>query len=235
MRDRGTTWLLVMASLSAFCPSPLRSQELSAREIVSRSSRAIAGSGDIASLRTLRLEEVLEGRDRAEKWEIIRPNLVRRQQEGAFILLSDGRRAGYLEGPRLADGTLQGPHLVPPETYYHFEMDISIYVPAFFDYPAEYAGLTTVDGNPAHLLRVNLPRGGVVVYAIHAESFLPVRVELPEWNLRRQMGDFRQVGGFLLPHRTWDPRDPSQVIVLRNLTVNPDLDRSRFVFPAGIR
>lgn len=235
MLDCKTTRFCVLAALTALGPSPLRSQEVSVREIVSRCARAMAGSGDIASLRTLRLEEVLEGRDRGEKWEIIRPNLVRRQVEGAFILLSDGSRAGYLEGPRLADGTLQGPHLVPQETYYHFEMDISIYVPAFFDYPAEYAGLTTVDGNPAHLLRVNLPRGGVAIYAIHAESFLPVRVELPEWNLRRQIGDFRQVGGFLLPHRYWDPRDPSQVIVLRNLTVNPDLDRGRFVFPADIR
>jgi len=235
MCDRRTTWLCILATMTTLSPSELRSQELTAREVVTRCARAVAGSGDIANLRTLRLEEVLEGRDRGEKWEIIRPNLVRRQQEGAFILLSDGRRAGYLEGPRLADGTLQGPHLVPSDTYYHFEMDISIYVPAFFDYPAEYAGLTTVDGSPAHLLRVNLPRGGVAIYTVSAESFLPVRVELPEWNLRRQMADFRQVGGFLLPHRTWDPRDPSQVIVLRDLTVNPDLDRSRFVFPADIR
>jgi hypothetical protein len=235
MRDRGTTWLLVMASLRVFGPSPLRSQELTPREIVSRSARAMAPSGNINDLRTLRFEALTPGQERPMTWEIIRPNLVRKEREGAFILLSDGSRAGWLAGPRLADGTLQGPHLVPPGDWHHFEMDVAIYVPAFLDYPAEYAGATTVEGSPAHLLRVTLPMGGVVVYAVHAESFLPIRVELPAWDYQRLTGDFRQVGGFLLPHRLWPPSDPSRAEVLRNVAVNADLDRGRFVFPAGIR
>ena len=235
MRNGGTTRFLILAALAACGASPLASQELSVQETVARCARAMAGSGNIADIRTLRLEVVPLGRDRGERWEIIRPNLVRREIVGSFVLLSDGRRAGYLEGPRLPNGTLQGPHLVPPETWYHFEMDIAIHFPAFFDYPAEYAGLTTVDGSPAHLLRVNLPRGGVAVYAIDAESFLPVRVELAEWGFRRRMGDFRQVGGFIYPHRWWDPSDSSQVSVLQGVAVNPDLDRGRFVFPADIR
>jgi hypothetical protein len=235
MPDRRTTWLYILASLSAFCPAPLASQELSVREIVTRCARAMAPSGNINDLRTLRFETLTPGRDRGLKWEIIRPNLVRKEREGALVLLFDGRRAGYLEGPRLPDGTLQGPHLVPQAAWHDFEMDIAIYIPAFFDFPAEYAGRTTVDGSPAHLLRVTLPMGGVVVYAIHAESFLPIRVELPEWNFQQNMGDFRQVGGFLFPHRYWAASNPSEVTVLRNVALNADLERGRFVFPADIR
>lgn len=235
MTDNRIPRLRILAAIAALVPSILTAQEVSARDIVARCARAVAGSRDIADLRTLRLEAVPQGQAHGETWEIIRPNLVRREVTGAFVLLFDGRRAGYLQGPRLPDGTLQGPHLVPSDTYYHFEMDIAIHWPAFFEYPSEYAGLTTVDGSAAHLLRVRLPGGGAVVYAIHAESFLPIRVELPEWNYRRQMGDFRPEGGFVLPHRVWDPSTPSQVEILRDVTVNANLERSRFAFPADVR
>jgi hypothetical protein len=195
----------------------------------------MGGSGHLETLRTLRFEYRSQGRDRPLKWEIIRPNLIRKEREGDIVLLFDGRRAGFLEGPVQEDGRPEGPHLVPEGDWHHFEMDIALYIPVFFDIPAEHVGRTTVDGDPAHLLRVTLPMGGVVVYAIDAESFLPVRVDLPGWDLQRRLGDFREVGGILYPHRFWDASDPTQVTVLEKLGVNVELDRTLFVFPAGIR
>jgi hypothetical protein len=191
----------------------------------------MGGSGHLETLKTLKFEYRSPGRDEFLKWEIIRPNLVRKEREGELVLLFDGQRAGFLEGPVQEDGTLEGPHLVPEEDWHHFEMDIALYIPAFFDHPAVHAGRTTVDGDPAHLLRVALPMGGIAVYAIDAESFLPIRVDLPDWDLQQRLGDFREVGGILYPHRFWSASDPSQVTVLENLEVNGELDRSRFVFP----
>lgn len=230
-----TTRFCALAAITVLGASPLASQDVSVQDVVARCARAMAPAGNTKDLRTLRFETLTPGRDRGLKWEIIRPNLVRKEREGALVLLFDGRRAGYLEGPRLPDGTLQGPHLVPQAAWHDFEMDIAIYIPAFFDFPAEYAGRTTVDGSPAHLLRVTLPMGGVVVYAIHAESFLPIRVELPEWGFQQNMGDFRAVGGFLLAHRYWAAANPAELTVLQDVAVNADLARGRFIFPAGIR
>jgi hypothetical protein len=47
--------------------------------------------------------------------------------------------------------------------------------------------------------------------------------------------DYREVGGFLLPHRYWNVRRPERVGVVERLETNALLDGSRFVFPAGIR
>jgi len=201
---------------------------------VIRCAKAMAGSESLENLKTLRFEARNSGQKQSLKWEIIRPNLLRKERERAFVLLFDGRRAGYLEGPNLENGTLQGPHLVPQDDWHHFELDIAIYIPAFFEFPSDYAGIATVSGSRAHLLRVTLPMGGVVTYAIHAKSFLPIRVDIPAWNYQRMMGDFKRVGGFFLPHKYWDPSDSSQVTVLKNLTVNADLGKDRFAFPSDI-
>jgi len=77
--------------------------------------------------------------------------------------------------------------------------------------------------------------GGVAAYAIDAESFLPVRVDLPAWNLSQHPGDYREVGGILLPHRYSGAADPSSVTVLEEVRVNAKLDPDRFVFPVGSR
>jgi hypothetical protein len=85
------------------------------------------------------------------------------------------------------------------------------------------------------IIRVTLPMGSVAAYAIDAESFLPVRVDLPGWDYRQRLGDFREVGGIFYPHRFWDASGPEKVMVLEQLAVNFELDHSRFVLPADIR
>lgn len=221
--------------LSVLLPRPAASQTPSASEIVAGCARAIAPRGDIGDLRTLRFETRDSGGGRPTSWEIARPNLVRKTREGAFLLVFDGSRAGFLEGPPQDDGTLQGPHLVPEAEWADFELDIALYVPAFFDFPAEYAGITDVDGREAYLLRVVLPLGGTAIYAVDAGSYLPIRVELPTWDFAQRLGDFEEENGFLLPHRYWSPSDSSKATIIENLVVNAELDRDRFRLPATIR
>jgi len=229
----GTTCLLVI--LRALLPQPAVSQTPSVSDIVARCAGAMAPGGDVDDLRSLQFETRGSGGGPPTSWEIVRPNLVRKTREGAFVLVFDGSRAGFLQGPRQEDGTLQGPHLVPEAEWFDFELDIALYVPAFFDFPAEYAGLTEVGGKTAHLLRVVLPLGGVVVYAVDAGSYLPIQVEQRAWGYARRLEDFREELGFVLPHRYWSPSDSTQVTTLDHLVVNPELAEDRFRLPPGIR
>jgi hypothetical protein len=234
-RPTCTATCLRVVLLCALAPQPAHSQAPSVSDLVARCARAMAPRGSIDGLRTLRFETVGAGGGVPTSWEIVRPNLVRKTREGAWVLVFDGSRAAYLEGPRREDGTLRGPHLVPEGEWADFELDIALHVPAFFDFPAEYAGTAEVDRRTAYLLRVTLPRGGVVVYGLDAEGYLPVQVELPSWGYVRRFGDFREHGGFILPHRYWSPSDSSQVTTRQNLVVNQKLAADRFRLPPGIR
>ncbi len=201
------------------------------RDIITQCASAMTGAEGAGNLRALCFEAWESGKDRCLKWEIIRPNLVRKEREKEFILLFDGTRAAFLEGPIAENGTLQGPHLVPEEDWHHFELDIAIYIPAFFEFAAEYAGSIIFDGTPAHRLQVKLPMGGEVIYIIHAESFLPMQVSIPAWNYQRNIGDYRQIGDFLLPHKYWSPSDLSKSTQIRKLVVNADQVKNRFEIP----
>jgi len=77
--------------------------------------------------------------------------------------------------------------------------------------------------------------GGVAIYSIDAESYLPMRVDLPDWGLQQRFGDYREVGGVLYPHRIWYASDSTQVVIVENLRVNLPLEGDRFVLPAGTR
>jgi hypothetical protein len=202
--------------------------------IVARSARALGGTDGLPALKTLSFQVVTKGRP-GTAWEISRPNRVRKEREGAWVLLFDGHRAGYLDGPVREDGTKEGPHLVPAVEWGDFEMDIALYVPAFLEYPAEYLGETAVEGSRAHLLQVTLPLGGLVDYAIDAESWLPVMVRLPAWDYALLLSGFKDFGGLRLPTLYRSPSDPETVTELVQLEVNPVLKGDRFVFPPSIR
>ena len=80
--------------------------------------------------------------------------------------------------------------------------DIALYIPAYLEFPAELVRHTTVPGDPAYLVRVTLPMGGIAVYALDAGSFLPVRVDPPDWGWRPIPARSRSMG--------WTPgRTPS--------------------------
>jgi|TARA_Y100000310_G_C20588140_1_gene766536 hypothetical protein len=217
-------WLA--AALLIVGPVPGVGKQPSADTIVAEVVQAMGGTGRLEALRTLRFEYSAHGPGNPATWEIVRPNLVRKEIAGEFILIFDGHRAGFLQKHR-EDGTYANPYLVPKEDWHHFEMDIALWVPAFLDYAASYAGKTDVDGHPAYLLTVSLPMGGDAAYVIDAQTFLPVRVDLPDWGLQRRQGDFREVEGFLFPHRFWDASNPANVTVLENLKVNQVLDRNQ--------
>jgi hypothetical protein len=227
---------LVVVFAAATLSSCARSAEpLTAEDIVARCAEAMGGEGGIQTLRTLSFRLSSPNRPQQLLWEIARPNFVRKERAGDLILVFDGNRAAFLQAPPNEDGTPGEPHVVDQADWHHFEMDIALYVPAFFDYPAAYVDTTSVNGSSAYLLQVDLPMGGVAAYAVDAESFLPTKVALPDWDYEIFPGDYREVGGFLYFHEYRTGADPENVTVLEDLEVNVELPADRFAIPSSLK
>lgn len=213
--------------------SHLAAQELSVDEIVARCAEAMGLGPEGEGMRTVQF--LLRGPDptREVAWEIRRPDHVRKTRNGAWILVFDGTRAAYLEGPPDEDGVLAGPHLVPAEEWHDFLLDIALFVPAFFDYPAQYQGMETVGSASAYVLRVALPMGEEAVYSISTETFLPLKVTLPSWQYERFFGGWREVGGVTYFGNFWSQPDRSDLTRVDTLVMDEPIPDERFFIPVS--
>lgn len=229
-KHRGITLFVALAAVAGSSCSR-EPESLTAEDVVTRCAAAMGGDAGIETLRTLSFQIRSADNPQPMAWEIERPNMVRKQREGVLVLVFDGERAAFVEAPPDDDGTPGEPRVVNEEDWHHFEMDIALYVPAFFDYPATYVDTITVRGAISHLLQVDLPMGGVVQYAVDAASFLPSRVILPAWEYDRHLGDYREVGGLLYFHRYWSGDDEAGATEIEELQVNVNFEQGRFEIP----
>jgi predicted aspartyl protease len=170
--------------------------------------------------------------------EIKRPNRIR--SEAHYILVFNGKRAGYLKGAPSADGKDPGATLLPVEEGRDFEVDIAFWFPAFFDYPAEYMGLETVEGKASHKIGVVLPMGIRMIYLLDARTFLPARImaEIPSggetYRCEHVVGNYERTNGLLFPRTsTADSWGPKGRATITSVEVNVPLGDDRFEVPAG--
>jgi len=227
---------IALASLVAAC------QEPTAERIVARAARAMAGSGRIEDVKTLRVTMVYPDHEYPVVTEIARPNRMR-TRGGSNVVVFDGQRGAFLERPPAADGTPQGPELIEPKYVKDFELDIAFLFPAFFDHPSEYLGHETVEGVDAHKLRVVLPLGIRTTYFVDAESYLPIKVTADvtidgtEYHPGRIFRDYQDQGGLKYPRavKYWWTADKVETAVVELVEVNVPLGEDRFTIPAGIK
>ena len=97
-----------------------------------------------------------------------------------------------------------------------------------------------VDGRTAFKLKVTRKDGNVAYYFLDARSYLPIRVEATRTVRGRPieaegtMGDYREAGGFLWPHRLENGASgmpDKQVITIDRIEINPPIDDARFRMP----
>jgi outer membrane lipoprotein-sorting protein len=97
-----------------------------------------------------------------------------------------------------------------------------------------------VDGRSAFKLKVTRQDGNVAYYFIDTRSYLPIRVEATRvvrgraMEAEGTMGDYRQAGGFLWPHRLENGAKgmpDKQVITIDRIEINPPIDDARFTMP----
>jgi len=213
-----------------------------AERIVARSADAMGGSEMIAALTTLRIRTVYPDHAYPVISEIRRPNQMRTEGVGEYVLVFDGQRGAFLERAPAEDGTPQGPELIDTKYSRDFELDIAFAFPAFFDYPSEYLGREVVDGVETHKLVVELPLGVPMTYFIDADTYLPLKaraditVDGTEYHPERVYGDYRETEGFLYPRTFtyfWLPDDVNEASV-EAVDVNVTLADDRFAIPADL-
>ncbi|UCC43909.1 MAG: hypothetical protein JSU65_12460 [Candidatus Zixiibacteriota bacterium] len=222
------TGILILCLLTSCQREPMTAQRL-----IDECAQAMGGIEKIDSLQTIRLAQNWPDHKNLIYYEIKRPNCVKLGVNAVF----DGERASLLERTR-ADGTLREARLVPQEEWKDFERDIAWYVPAFFDYPAEYMGTETLDDIKTHKLRVALPLGIVMIYYIDAQTYLVYRVtshitiDNKERVSERTYSDYREVDGILYPHAfTYEGRDGVFTATMVELEFNVPFEDDLFVVP----
>lgn len=218
-------------------------QQPTAEDIVALAAAAMAGPEGIDGLQVLRVRTAYADHEYPVITEIRRPNLLRTEGVGSYVLVFDGQRGAFLERAPAEDGTPQGPELVDSTYVRDFELDIAFVFPAFFDYPAEYLGPETVEGIDTHALRVVLPLGIPVTYYVDAQTHLvlkaraDVTVDRTEYHPERVYRDYERVGGIMYARSftySWMP-DEVQTAVVESVEVNPPLPEDRFTIPADLR
>lgn len=234
----GTRTFMFLALLLSAAASGAADPPLTAPQVVARCAEAMGGAEKIAAVRTLRIQMVPASKQKIVTHEIKRPDRIRSSAE--YILVFDGKRAGYLKGAPSEGGSDPGPKLLPEEEGRDFELDIAFLFPAFFDHPAEYLGTEAYEGKPHHKVAVDLPRGIRVIYWLDGTRFLPARIvgEIPfQGNVarvERTLGDYSGEGGLLFPRTMtssgWAFTGRATVT---KVEVNPPLEDGRFEMPGG--
>jgi hypothetical protein len=181
-----------------------------AEAIVARTLKAMGGEARLRAIKTLRLDTIttpMAGSSAGLEivYDFTRPNLERKEVRGRVLIEYDGTRISV----QTLDPTKppQPPRFEPPEKNQDFEIEIGFFIPAFLDYQAAYLGTADVAGRRCHQLRVNLPLGPRLTYAVDASTYLiaKVRAEVPAdggftfWS-ERTWSDYRAVEGVRYPH-----------------------------------
>ncbi len=143
-------------------------------EVIRRAWKAMFGDREDKDIRSLTVEGYFHGATVPNRITVKRPNLFRNETKSG-VLVFDGTRAAWATRAPDQAGNPRGPELIEPKSWRHFEVDIALVFPAFFDHPAELKGIAKVNGSDAYELSVTLPLGGIVTYFVDAGSFLVTR------------------------------------------------------------
>ncbi len=171
-----------------------------AEAIVAGCAEAMGGMDSIEKIKTLRIKSVYPDHgDHTIYFEIERPD---RSMAWNGELVFDGERACALKGFDRNSEAL----LIDQAEWVDYPVEIAYFFPAFFEYPAEFIGMETVDRRDYYKLSVTLPLGAVMSYLIDPETFLPVKamarfaLEGREITAFHDLFDYREVEGLYLPY-----------------------------------
>ncbi|MDH4270364.1 MAG: hypothetical protein OEW18_00145 [Candidatus Aminicenantes bacterium] len=211
-----------------------------ATKIIAGCIEAMGGKTVINAFRTLRLEVVYPDHGNAPVLnEFKRPNLIRMERPGEYVMIFNGRRGALLMVDPADSGRGLVPKVIPAEQMKGFEIDIAWFIPAFLDHPTEYAGTTERNGVKCFSLIATLPLGTRITYFLNAETSLIRTIAIDEtyegktYHMERDWLDVQPVQGILYPSRmTYPGRDgKTYTAILKKIDINPVLDDNRFRLP----
>lgn len=210
-------------------------------EVVSRAWQAMFGDRKDGDIRSMYVEGTFHGSTVPNRMTFERPNRFR-NEVASGVLVFDGTRAAWVSRAPDEAGKPRGPELIEPQSWRHFEVDIALLFPAFFDHPSELRGVEKINGSDAYELYVPLPLGSSVTYFVDAESFLVTR-RLVSWDggddptLWENLVDgWLDVDGIRFPDGyVFTGRDGKEKGTFANVRFNVEPRAELFVIPEGLR
>ena len=233
---------LLLAGMMAF---PIMGQagdsQITKEEIIAGAWKAMFGERRNQDIKSITFEGYFHGSTVPNQTTVKRPNLFRNEVPSG-VLVFDGRRAAWVKRGPDKDGNPRHPELIKPADWKHFEVDIALAFPAFFDHPAEFNGVEKVNGCDAYKLAVHLPLGGNVTYFIDSKSFLVTR-RLVVWDgdPRRRRGrtwwmSYIDYDGILFPDGyVYQGREGKEKGLYKNFRVNIDPADELFQIPEELQ
>jgi hypothetical protein len=217
-----------------------RSAEPSKAEIIQKAWKAMFGGVKNEDIKSLYVESYFHGSTIPSRQTVKRPNLFRNEVSSG-VLVFDGKRAAWVERKPDENGKPLSPELLDPAHWRHFEVDIALIVPAFFDYPSEYLGKEAVEGAETYKIRVNLPLGSNVIYFVDAKSFLILK-RLVGWDggsptvyWENTMTGHKPYDGIVFPEGCSYPgRDGRETGTYQNVRINVDPPDELFRIPVAL-
>jgi len=172
--------LLLLGILAIGVRGQTGDAKITREDIIAKAWKAMFGERQDKDIRSIYVEGYFNDRTVPSRMTVKRPNLFRNENP-AGVLVFDGQRAAWAKREADKAGNPQGPELIVPEQWRHFEVDIALIFPAFFDHRSEFKGIEKVNGSDAYRLYVKLPLGSHVTYFIDSKSFLVTR-RLVSWD-----------------------------------------------------
>jgi len=145
--------------------------KITKEEIVAKAWKAMFGELKNADVKSVYVESYSHGRTVPSRMTVKRPDLFRNEAPSGTLVF-DGLRAAWAKREADEKGNPRGPELIAPAYWKHFEVDIALLFPAFFDHAAELQGIEKKNGNESYKLFVRLPLGSYITYFIDSQSFL---------------------------------------------------------------
>lgn len=233
--------LLLAGMMAAGAMARAEDAKLTKEDIIAKAWQAMFGERSSADIKSLYVEGYFHGRSEPSRMIVKRPNLFRNEIKQG-VLVFDGRRAAWVKREPDEKGNPQNPELIKPEYWRHFEVDIALVFPAFFDYPSEVKGIEKVNGADAYGLYVRLPLGGNVTYFIDCKSFLVSR-RLVSWEgdpkadlWENLVENYTDYDGILFPDGyVFQGREGKEKGLYKNVRFNIDPDDELFKIPEDLK
>ena len=164
------TFFMVLFFSTANTNAINNDKKITKEHIISNTWNAMFGSLDRSSVHSIYVERFSSDSKTPDRIWVKRPNMYRLETSDGEVIIFDGERAA-LKKTTKSVGSVQKIELLASSHWLHFEVDIGLFFPAFFDYPSKFKGLRKVEGVLAYELFVSLPLGGHVTYMIDAERY----------------------------------------------------------------
>jgi outer membrane lipoprotein-sorting protein len=211
-------------------------------DIIAKNIESKGGLAKLKAVETLRMTGTMTvgpGMEAPFVMEFKRPGRMRMDVmvQGTVVTQAFDGKVGWMQNPLVGNSA---PAAVPPEVLRVMEEQADLDGP-LVDYKAkghkiELAGKEA----DSYKLQITFKNGDVRYYYLDARTYLEKRVE-GKTNLRGKeadtegiIGDYRDVGGLMLPHAMESAPKGSpqkQKMVVQKIEINPGIEDSRFQMP----